>query len=144
MLKAILGPLDLFIVLISNYQENKKYVRSKHDDNLAVLIQQALGKLGFDKSITPEEGQRPEDCLYTVRSVAMLAFVDEDMQITFSGAISRQPLSDIQKERINKWLSKNDKKAPLITTKGQVRLFIDYDSLASERECVRRKQEELA
>lgn len=39
MLKALLGPLNLFIVLISNYQENKKYVRSKQDDNLAVLIQ---------------------------------------------------------------------------------------------------------
>ena len=143
MLKALMGPLKLFAVLISNYQENKRYVRSKQDDNLAVLIQQALGKLGLDKSITPADGQRLEDCLYTVRSVAMLTFVDEEMHITFSGAMSREPLTDSQKRRVNEWLRRNDKAAPQITTDGPVRLFIDYDSIANERACVRKRLEEL-
>ena len=55
-IKSAVGPLNLFIVLISNYKINKAYVREKHDDNLFVLIQQALGKLGMDKEMTPEPG----------------------------------------------------------------------------------------
>lgn len=92
-IKSVMGPLNLFIVLISNYKINKAYVREKHDDNLFVLFQQALGKLGMDKSMKPVDGQKAEECLYPVRSVSMLTFVDETMQITFSGTLSREFLS---------------------------------------------------
>lgn len=69
--------------------------------------------------------------------------MDETLHITFSGALSRLPLADYQKREINTWLDVNDKAAPKVSDSGPVRLFIDFDSIAAERECVKRKQEEL-
>ena len=131
-LKSFIGPFKLYIILMTNYRTNKAYVRSNHDENLILLMMQALEKLGFGSSMpkktTDTAGNPIENDIYTIRSLALYEYVTQDMYIHFDNAMSA-PLDDSQKEQINEWLARNDREAREIERDKVTRLFIDWESL---------------
>ena len=131
-LKSFIGPFKLYIILMTNYKTNKAYVRSNQDENLVLLMMQALEKLGFGSSMpkktTDADGNPIENDMYTIRSLALYEYVTQDMNIHFDNAMSA-PLDDSQKEQINEWLARNDREAREIERDKVTRLFIDWESL---------------
>ena len=47
------------------------------------------------------------------------------------------PINDSQKEQINEWLAKNDREAREIEHNKVTRLFIDWESLNQQQECLK-------
>ena len=141
-LKSFIGPFKLYIILMTNYKTNKAYVRSNQDENLVLLMMQALEKLGFGSSMpkktTDPDGNPIENDMYTVRSLALYEYVTQDMHIHFDNAMSA-PLDDSQKEQINEWLARNDREAREIERDKVTRLFIDWESLNQQQECLKQK-----
>ena len=82
---------------MTNYKTNKAYVRSNQDENLVLLMMQALEKLGFGSSMpkktTDAAGNPIENDMYTVRSISLYEYVTQDMYIHFDNAMSA-PLGD--------------------------------------------------
>ena len=144
-LKSFIRPFKLYIILMTNYKTNKAYVRSNQDENLAALMMQALEKLGFGSSMpkktTDSDGNPIENDMYTIRSLALYEYVTQDMHIHFDNAMSA-PINDSQKEQINEWLARNDREARETERDKVTRLFIDWESLNQQQECLKKKYEE--
>ena len=144
-LKAFVGPFKLYVILINNYKTNKAYVRSQQDANLVLLMQEALAKLGFRKSLPKKtvdaEGNVVNNDIYVIRTLGLYEYVTQELYIWFADAMS-EPISDVQKEKINEWLAVNDPTAREIEDDKVTRLFIDNDSLEEQRRCLEAKRHE--
>ena len=142
-LKSLVGPLDTLIVLISNYQTNKEYVRHAHMENLVTCFLDAMKYLGLNNK-TSADGKTPsEPRLYTVRTVGLYRHVTEKLNITMSGDVTSELLTYDEMTNINEWLKTNEPQASQINTEGYTKLFIDMDSILEEMRCLENLKQEL-
>ena len=142
-LKSLVGPLDTLIVLISNYQTNKEYVRHAHMENLVTCFLDAMKYLGLNNK-TSANGKTPsESRLYTVRTVGLYRHITEKLNITMSGDVTSELLTYDEMTNINEWLKTNEPQASQINTEGYTKLFIDMDSILEEMRCLENLKQEL-
>ena len=143
--KSFIGPFKLYIILVNNYKTNKAYVRSNQDQNLVQLMMEALDRLGLTSSMpkhtTTPDGKPVTNDMYTVRSISLYEYVTNTMHIKFNQAMSTV-LNENQKEQINEWLARNDKNARELKRDAQTRLFIDWESLKQQQECLKKRYNE--
>lgn len=149
-IKTVVPPLKILIVLIANYKENKAYVRSNQEEALGIIVADALKRLGFDKELDSKgdyigpDGKPAKKSVFPIRSLAFKEFIDS-LEIPFGDdVLSMRPCMESEIKKINIWLTKNDKDAPLIEFGSTTYLFIDLDALAEERECIRQRAAMIA
>ena len=149
-IKTVVPPLKILIVLIANYKENKAYVRSNQEEALGIIVADALKRLGFDKELDSKgdyigpDGKPAKKSVFPIRSLAFKEFIDS-LEIPFGDdVLSMRPCMESEIKKINIWLTKNDKDAPLIEFGSTTYLFIDLDALAEERECIRKRAAMIA
>ena len=139
-LKNIVPQLSIIATLIQNYKTNKAYALSRSKDNLFQLFKEAMRKLGLDKSV--KLGVNPDGttmtAMYTVRTLELYNYVKNSLKILNTGGESAVQIYRNEAKRINTWLRNNDPGALSCPEEDKVLLFIDYNSINLEQECVRR------
>lgn len=144
-LKSFIGPFKLYITLVNNYKINKAYVRANHDQNLFVLMQEALAKLGLEKrmpkSSVDSDGNPVKNDIYTIRTIPMRNYVTRTLGIKFSDTMSGTLTYD-QKEQMNRWIDENDPQSRKVDMESNTTLFLDAESIRTQQECIDSKYNE--
>ena len=103
----------------------------------------AMKHLGLGQSQKCDGNSPSTAKMYPVRTLDLYNYVTNDIKVKMESDSRSELLSDDQKRQINSWLKRNDKEAPLVETKGYVKLFIDHGSVEEERKCREKLREEL-
>ena len=81
--------------------------------------------------------------MYPVRTLDLYNYVTIEMRVKMESDSRSSLLTEGEKQKINTWLKRNDKEAPLIQLNGYSKLFIDYGSIEEEKRCRERLLKEL-
>lgn len=147
-LKTVLPLMKELATLVSNYKTNKAFVKSKSSININTLYREVLEKLGFNKSIDTTTVYDSEtgisgDAMYPVRTYQLYRYIVDSLGIIKEGEVVKE-IDSIYCEQINEWIDKNDKDSLHIDLEKNNTLYIDYDSINEQINCINEKRKSLS
>ena len=148
MLKTVVPMMKELATLISNYKTNKAFVKSQSSININVLYREVMEKLGFDKSIDispsfDEETGTTGNAMYPVRTYRLFKYISDELRLIRNGEVTRV-ISSVECELINEWIDKNDSESLHIDTSKNNTLYIDYESINEQMNCINEKRKSLS